>query len=87
MVCPVNRPFAETKTGFPPAGSPSAPASTNHHHDNPRGRYLGYLTGAEDYYTHKKSVLKQCPDTTDLWRGSSHSNGTVTQSRPGNESR
>ena len=48
---------------------------------------MGYLTGAEDYYTHKKSVLKQCPNTTDLWRGSSHSNGTVTQSRPANESR
>jgi arylsulfatase A-like enzyme len=63
--------------------------ATPRHTPEARGfmEYLGYLTGAEDYYTHKKSVLKQCPDTTDLWRGSSHSNGTVIQSRPGNESR
>jgi hypothetical protein len=49
--------------------------------------YLGYLTGAEDYWTHVKTPVPQCGPTKDLWRGSSHSNGTVMMSRPANESK
>lgn len=49
--------------------------------------YLGYLTGAEDYWTHIKTPVPKCGPTKDLWRGASHSNGTITTSRPANESK
>lgn len=32
--------------------------------------FLGYLTGAEDYYTHEKDVVDDCP-TLDFWNGTS----------------
>ena len=47
--------------------------------------YLGYLTGAEDYWTHIKTPVPSCGPTKDLWRGASLSNGTVTISRPADE--
>lgn len=50
-------------------------------------RYLGYLTGAEDYWTHIKTPVPKCGPTKDLWRGASRSNGTVTTGRPANESK
>eukprot|EP01043_Picozoa_sp_COSAG02_P053435 COSAG02_NODE_5897_length_3954_cov_1.799274_3_plen_781_part_00 len=44
--------------------------------------FLGYLSGAEDYYTHVKTPVPACGDTVDLWRGRSQSNGSVTLSEP-----
>eukprot|EP00039_Didymoeca_costata_P002944 m.64049 g.64049 ORF g.64049 m.64049 type:complete len:582 (+) comp11620_c0_seq2:55-1800(+) len=59
--------------------------ATYNHTPEHRGfnHYLGYLTGAEDYYNHTKPVLNQCSNTRDLWHGH-HENGTVT-SGPAND--